>query len=450
MNLCEQCIPYGHSRHWGAGGARCPLCNSGLEYLASSEDIPPFWTQIGHFFRYPLHANCLVTIATVAVVGILIPYLGIIGVLISLFLLASAVKYGFLILETRAQNILEPPSVDKLLDGDEDYLFAKLMVTLLVCYGAAYLLAGENKTALFALNSLIGLLIPAITIVLAIEKTIVQALNPLILLQFVLRVGWAYLLMWLCYQIVSSGPELILSLLHRLPYFLSMPLTISVSMYFWCVANCMLGYSVYQYHDELGHTSNIVRDDDDNVSKAEFERKRTLADANILIREKDPRKARGIVRPMLDRFPRDKELHGFYHRVLGVVNDREALKNHADDYIDLLLEDGAKSEAVTVYLDTVTKIPNYQPHSVSTAYRLAQILEARGQKQAIVKLLNNIHKIEPGHADVPAAYFLLARIYREHLGKDEMAEKIIDFLLKHYSSSPIRRELLAYKKSIVA
>lgn len=63
---CDDCIPYGHSLHWGANGPKCIECNRPLLYNAESEDIPPFWTQLPNFLRYSAHKDCLTFIGLIA------------------------------------------------------------------------------------------------------------------------------------------------------------------------------------------------------------------------------------------------------------------------------------------------------------------------------------------------------------------------------------------------
>jgi tetratricopeptide (TPR) repeat protein len=456
INYCDACIPNGHSLHWGSDGPKCVQCNRPLFYNAENEDIPPFWTQLPNFLRYAAHKDCLTYIVVVALSSVILPLvlgLGLIGILLflagSLILLSLTFKYSFLIIEKRSMNNVDPPSYDELIDSDEHFLFVKLVVATFVLYGAAAFLSGDSIFVLNVLNGLVALLLPAITIILALEKSLVSTLNPAMIASFIGRIGWPYLLLWLCYQIITGGSALLyVALESMLPTWLLVPAVLFVSLYFWFSANCMLGYVVYQYHDALGHTSFLEFGDDDSVNKIEWERKRILAEAYIHVRENKAEAARNLLRPMLDQYAEDKELHIFYHRVLALLDDIKSLRNHADYAIDFLVAKRDVIAATSLYLDTVKKLPSYQPNRVKNAFAIAQCMDQRGQRQAIVKLLNNIHKVEPKAGEIPDAYFLLAKVYNEHLGKELEASRIVRFLIDKFPQFKERKALVAYAKSL--
>ncbi len=446
LHLCEQCVPFGHSPHWGRSGPRCPLCNKALIYHTKPVEAEPFWSLLPQFFAYPLHIDSLKVIGVVSLAGLLLLFFPLLSLLIGLLLLAVTVKYSFQIIEERAMNMTEPPSISDILNRDNHHLFFKLVVVMIILYGGAFFASWHNPMLFNVLNGVITFVLPAVTIILAIEKSIMTTLNPFIVLSFILRIGWAYLLIWFCYHVVSSGPTVVYYLLpEETSYFLSVPLVIAVSLYFWFVANCMLGYAVFQYQDSLGHSGSIEARDAD-ISKELFDKKRALADAYIATREGDTERARNMLRPLLDQYKYDEELHQQYHKILMVTDDNDALKNHADYFIRFLIDQGKGRAATVVYDDTTSKIAQYKPQSVHDAYEMAKIFYANGKKKGVVKLLNNIHKLNASDTALPAAYFLLAKIYSEHLSDDKQAMKLVDFLLNNFPKTDIRRELIQFKK----
>ncbi len=443
INLCKRCVPFGHSSLWGTSGPRCILCNQALEFLGASSEKAAFWTQLFHFIQYPFHTNSLMVIAFVSFFSFMVPFFGFISIGILIFLASITVKYGFKIIESRAHNISEAPSASSLLEKDENYLFLKLMAIMLCLYGGAIFISGDSESLFEILNWSITFVLPAITIILAIEKSFSHAINPVNVIGFIMRIGWAYLLVWFCYQIVSSGPNFIMpALANIIPDFLVFPFFVMIGLYFWFTANCMLGYIVYQYQDVLGHVT--IADEELEVDEAEFDKKRVLAEAYILLRENNIESARNTIRPMLDKFKGDKELHDFYHKLILIEKDVESAKAHADFFIDSLLQQGDEQHAATIFQDTLAKIADYRVTNVEYAYHLAQVLESRGRKKETLVLLTNLHKNDPQHPLIAPAYFMLAKLHSEYKNSDEQAKKILEFILAKYPNAEIKPQVLHY------
>lgn len=446
-SFCQSCVPYGHSPLWGSGGPRCLLCNQNLEYLGGSSDKPAFWTMLWHFFQYPLHTNSLIVIFSISIISFLLPMFGFISFGLLIFLFSISVKYSFSILESRANNESEPPSFSSLLEKDEHYLFLKLVAIVFIMFGAAVFLSGDNAGLFQVLNGIITFMLPAITIILAIEKSLTQAINPLNVFSFILRIGWAYLLVWFCYQIVSSGPNFIMPALYNIiPDFLVLPFFVILALYFWFAASCMLGYTVYQYQDVLGHVT--IDDEHLEVEQRIFEQKRALAEAYILLRENNLESAKKILRPVLDRYQDEADLHEFYHKILLLEGNKESIGQHADYFIKMLMQQNKEQLAASVYQDTIAKFPAYKVPHVETSFELAKLLEGRGKKDEMMRLLTNLHKVEPTNPLVPQAYLMLARLFSEHKDNDAQAIKILDFILQKYPNSVVKPAAVEYKSML--
>src|SRR5690606_1715989 len=121
----------------------------------------------------------------------------------------------------------------------------------------------------YGVNELLGLLVggfitlamPASIMLLAVDKSVRRALNPLAQLSLMTALGWPYLLLWFCMQIISAGPYYSFDLLLGvLPDTLVIPMLVAVSVYFTFVLYTMLGYVLFEYQQELGF-STLVDDD---------------------------------------------------------------------------------------------------------------------------------------------------------------------------------------------
>lgn len=441
----DRCIPAGHSAHWGRRGPRCILCNTELRYLGSATGAKPFWQMLPHFFHYPLHINSLIVIVGLAL-GSLLLGAGLLTLFLVLFGLAVMIKYSFAIIEQRGSGAATPPGLGEVLSSDQDHLFLKQMAVLFlmgVIVGLAYQV-GEFVGVL--VGGFITLAMPASTMLLAVEKSVGRALNPLAQLSLMMAVGWPYLLLWFCVQIISAGPYYGFALLSgSLPEILLMPLLVAIGVYFTFVLYTMLGYVLFEYQHELGFESAA---DEDPMEADEFEKAKALGEVAVLIKEGDYIRARTSLRKALDVVRDDLELHQSYHKLLMLLDDDSALTNHASFFVELAQRKNMLSKAVPVILDVQTRVPGFQLDNIKLALDLARLLLQQGKHRAVVRLFHNLHKTHGNDPHLPAAYLMVAKIFHEYLNDDAKAKALVEFVLKKYPQTAQKAQLLQVLDSI--
>ena len=441
----ERCIPSGHSPRWGRRGPGCIRCNSELRYLGSATGAKPFWQMLPHFFRYPLHLNSLFVIIGLAL-GSLLLGKGLLTLFLALFGMAVIIKYSFAIIETRGSGKTKPPGLGEVLGGDKEHLFLKQMAVLFllgVAVGFAYRV-GEFVGML--VGGFITLAMPASIMLLAVEKSVTRALNPFALLSLMFAVGWPYILLWLCVQIISAGPYYSFGfLLTALPETLVIPMLIAISVYFTFVLYAMLGYVLFEYQQELGFESTAS---DDELDERAFEKAKALGEASVLIKEGEYDRARASLRKALDIVRDDIELHQHYHKLLMLLDDDTALANHAEFFIDLAQRNNALSKGVPVLLDVQTRVAGFQLKDIKLALQLARLLQLQGQHKAVVRLFHNLHKTKANDPNLPAAYLLVAKIFFEFLASDAKANALASFVVKNYPNCVQRDQFLELQAAI--
>lgn len=90
------------------------------------------------------------------------------------------------------------------------------------------------------------------------------------------------------------------------------------------------------------------------------------------------------------------------------------------------------NKAVPVILDTQSRLPEFKLTDTQTALDIARLLKLQGEYRAAVRLFKNLHKTHPKESLLPEAYFLVANILFEHLGDDQNALAIAQFILNKY------------------
>lgn len=442
----ERCIPAGHSTHWGRHDPACIRCTQSLTYLGNATDAKPFWQQLPHFFAYPLQSQTLLVLGLLTLLNTFIND-GLIGLVAGLFSLAVLIKYGFAIINERGQGKCTAPTLGQVLTGDSEHLFLRQMV-LIIAMGAAITFAsGIAPSFGLLVMGFLTLAMPASIMVLAVEKSVRRALNPMALISLMLTIGWPYLLLWLCSQAITIGPYILADFIvgnnaDRAPP--GMPTLMFINFlisYFSIMLYTMLGYVLFEYQHELGYRTDI--EDDQALSETDFIKARALGEVAVLISDQKYNDARQSLRRALDAVHDDLELHNRYHKLLMLLDDNTALANHADYLVELHMAQHQTARAVGVVLDVQTRLASFKLGKSSTALALAQLMVEQGYYRNGIRLLHNFHAQYPNDRHLPAAYLLAATTLIEHLGDDKTGRNIARYTLKKH---PNCKEHIALEK----
>lgn len=436
-NTCygKQCIPAGHSHHWGRLTPPCIRCNTPLRYLGSATDAKPFWQMLPHFFLYPLQSNSLLVMGFVTALSLLFTA-GLLGLAATLLALATVVKYGFVIIERRGAGDTVAPTLGDALTGDAHHLFLRQFALLFLMWLAVVGSMRLHPTLGMMTSFFIALAIPASTMLLAITKSVRESANPLGWLSLMLAVGWPYLLLWLCTQVITAGPDYILEwTASALPDVAIMPSVTLLMTYFSLVLYTMLGYVLFEYQHELGYETAPDEDDDD-MDHQSFTKARALGETAVYISDGDYQLARTCLRQALDSVRDDLDLHLQYHKLLMLLDDDQALVNHSNYVIGLLKTQNQLPRAVNIVRDTQTRVPGFTPADTRVAIDIARLMVMQGLYRPAVKLFHNHHKRRPDDPLLPEAYWLVAQVMSEHLNEDTQAKAIARFMLKKYPRCP--------------
>lgn len=443
----EKCIPAGRSHHWGKLSPTCIRCNSALRYLGSATGAKPFWQNLPHFFAYPLHPNSLLVIGLLSLGAVLLGS-GWLSLILLLFGLAVVVKYGFAIIEHRGTGSTTAPEVMAVLSGDEHHLFLKFVAVIILMGAIVGVSAQFGEIVAVVVAGFVTLAMPACIMILAVEKSVGRAINPMAQLSLMLAVGWPYLLLWLCTQIISAGPVyLVEGLVEVLPEAIIVPALVFLMIYFTFVLYTMLGYVLFEYQHELGF-ANVDDDSEDELDQAAFEKAKALGEVTVLVRDGKYTPAREALRRALDIVPDDIELHQHYHKLLMLLDDQRALGNHCEYFLGLLKRNNQLGSGTAVLLEVQSRIPDYQLDDTALAVELAGLLRRQGQHKAVLRLFHNRHKTKPSDPLLPAAYLQVAKVFVEYLNDDAKALAIIQFVLKKMPHCEEREQYLQLQDAI--
>lgn len=408
--------------------------------------IEPFWNRLREISLYPAHPAALTTIGVLALSMLVLRYLPtgvILGFILNVVVWIALYKYAFQCLRDSANGRLEPPEIAFDVDDDLGRKQIFLQIFFILVAVALFFLFGPVAAGVSLL--VLGFFYPAATMTLAMDESLPGALNPAKWLAILARFGWPYLAVAaLCFVIFLSQAYAQSFAASILPDFLATLVAAFVSNYAIVATFHLMGYLIYQYHDEVGYEPvqapaplrRVAADPDQE----------TLDEAAQLVRDGEPDRARERVAQQLRSRGGTEALHAQYRKLLALGDHRDELLRHGREWISILLGLDKDRRAVDVTRECLDLDPAFQPNTPDEVSRIAQKALDSGNTQVALKLVSGFHKRYPKHADIPKNYLLAAKLLAERMGKDAEARTLLDQLTAAYPQHPLAGEIAAYRQ----
>lgn len=406
----------------------------------------PFWHRLNTFFAFPFQPRPLGYAALLALCSLLIHVLFFLPqalglLLVELGVMLAATRYGFKVMALGSRGIVRASDFPRTLEDEWTRLPWKLFALVVVQGMAAGLLGALNmvlgQIALFA----ISFTLPATTMVLVQSGSFWQSLNPGAALQTMRAVGWPYLLLCFFLFLLNTGARIAtVMLLPVLSGWLALPAINFVMIYFGWVMASLLGYVMYQNHDELGIDLLPGAGADDLQvdvrTPAQIAQQHTDALVAQMVTDGDVAGALMLAYETQRTQPEDIAAQRRYHRMLLLAPDKKAtLLEHARRFIGLLVQRDLSSEALKVYNDCREKDAAFLLDDPLATMALSRAEWRGGNARASLALLSNFDKRFRGHAAIPQAYELAVRVLVQGLNRRDMAQPILSTLESRYPES---------------
>lgn len=436
----------------------CAICGNPLKDKGLEALIPPFWDKVPSFFKLVLAKPVIILIAILISCGYLLPAIPVVGWLFTLIILPLVfLKYAYLLLQEVAFGELRAPALTQIMQDDEYQIIFKQIFMLALLFSPLDALSELSPALMYVYYLLALFLIPATIMVLSMENNLLKAVNPLILLTFIKRIGFSYLGLYLLLITISGGPgivfETIISSFYADGYlhgdrFFFIALFAALQMYFTLVIFAVMGYFLLKYHHRLGYQIEANLDNIIGGFTKPPPIHALLKDIEVLIRENQHSKALEILRERLMDNLQDIEIRKRYHKLLLINGEHTRLINHGDDLINLLLSSKEPGKAITIYQDCIKIKEDFFPTKVENYLPLAEIMMRLGHFRWVVKLLSGFHHRFPQYDDIANLYFLLARALGDGLKQDKAAIQVLSFILEKYPQAQNKTEVQNYLRII--
>lgn len=441
------------------------MCKRELSSLGSANLIKPFWSRLRNFFLYPLHPAPLIVMGILTVIAFLlvqmpgwyfhidflfwrIPR----NFLFALPFLFVFLKYAQSVLEETAHGHLKPKPLSAEQLTENGLIVIKLLLILLV-FNLIEFTALDlfDQIGKHIMEFVLAFATPAAIMVLAMEDKLFSALNPATVGSVILRIGTPYIILFILFYLLQIARDTMIVLLAgKVDPSLGATIFVFVSMYFYLIMFNMMGYLLYQHHEELGFSIDVeVEAYEDKKSKApELEVSPELRAVEILIHEGKTEDAVRQLQGVVRNAPTDLEARERLLKLLRLTGDMALHREQGQSYISYLMNDNKLAQAAKVYQACLDYDKTFKPEKANERVELGKFLRHNGQAKLAMAVLNNLHKDFPNYDNVPQAYLMVAQMLCEQFNEDVRAKQVLEFVLKNYPAHPMTDAVRDYLKIV--
>lgn len=380
----------------------------------------PFWRRLRSIATYPLRGAALVTLVTLTLCSLLGLLPGI-GWILSIVVWMATYKYAFDILRSTADGHVQAPEV--LVDIGDGVVgrMVALQLVLIVVAVAVVMLAGP-VIGLVAIGAMVFLQ-PGCIISLAIDGSLRRALNPAVPLGVVARVGWPYLAVFGLLFVIQASAAMAGAWLGRwMPPVIGDLALMLASCWGLFATFHLMGYLVYQYHEELGYAPERHRGGHGLPDRDGELRGR----AEELIRDGDAAGALAVLGEEVRSRAVDLDTHELYHRLLLQGGDAAARLEHGRVYLNLLLAQKQERRALNLLRDALQVDPDFVPVLPEQAAQLAERAGQSGQSQLAYDAWRALLRAHPRHPEAARWGLTAGLLAAERFGRDDEALELLE------------------------
>lgn len=444
-NLCPPCVTRRDQEGYAKGQKLhlCPKCYLPVEWIGVGNFIDPFWKRLPQIFAYGFYPRPLILVAVIAVISAFFPSSGIFSLVARGLLGMMILKYAFESLKATAGGDLKPPRVNaETISADIGPVVKQGIMYLLIGALIFYLAATSGPFIAYPVFYLVGLLVPSMIIILVTSSSLLNALNPFAVGTIAIRIGWAYLLVYVFFSILGSAPAVLGHyLIKYFPEALQLPMMTFAQGFYTIITYHLLGYVILQYHEEVGY--QVDQDDFRDPSGQASEPRQADPDAPVL----------NAVKPLIQEGKLDEALaliiemtavtgiQGVnlaerYYTLLKMRKKIPEMLTHAEKFLELLAARDGKTKALKVYIECKKIKPDFLPDAMAL-FKLAGWLNEIGKSKEAIATYNRLVKEYPEHKLVPKAFFRVAQIFQDRLMSPDNARKILTGVKKKYPDHEI-------------
>lgn len=445
MALCPECVTKrpksGYSKneflHF------CPKCNVEVSWVGVSNIIDPFWMRLPGIFAYPFAPGPMILMAVITFFSMVFSGQGLVSGLIRFAVLGIMVKYSFAALKQTATGSLRPPAITReVISSDFEEVFKQLCIYVFVGIVFGFVAAKFGPALGMLVLVFMVLSLPAMIILLVSTRKLFHAVNPVLFVSLMFRIGWGYLVMCLFLLLLMAAPAAVFhSIASTFPPKLSVFIAVFAQNFYTLVSYHLMGYVVLQYHQEIGYEIEHREFDDPAENPGPLEvldpEERVLRDVSRLVQEGNLQEAVAAVEQYLNVNPvKNRVLADRYFELLKMTRQTDKMMDFGKTYLNLLVGENDKTAGLKVYSECKSIQPEFQPSS-SALMKIAGWVGETGKPESAIQLYNQLIKNHPKDPMTPKAYLRAAQLFHDRLLKPEKCREILQVLIQKYPDSEV-------------
>lgn len=406
QHSCDNCVSETPNEQ-----SRCFNCDADVKSLGSGQAGKPFWRRLDATFNYALTKPTLLFIAVLAVISAALqslPGLWFFSVGINVVITGFFIKYCFCCLQNTALGDMQAPNISDSYQDGIKALFSLLAVIIAigVMAFAAVALLGKNLGSLVAI--LLVCALPAAIITLALSESVLQAINPLRILQLMFTIGLPYGILLGLIMVMTSSIAIIGSVFGGHLSFAASALESFASHFYGIISFHMMGYMIFQYQDRLGF---IARDASQQLDRSDAQKQ--LAIIHQHLRQGEFQKALDAYVKAIKTYPNDSYFIDQCFEFLAASKNPQHLEEFGSFYLEQLIKQQRLFQLRPTFKRLCHIVPSYLPDTCQLRYELAKSFAEIGDNKTCIRLLNGLHKTFADAKELVPAYRLLADILEQ-------------------------------------
>ncbi|UZE96590.1 hypothetical protein [Alkalimarinus alittae] len=427
----------------------CPKCCKNLRYQGAANDVEPFWNRIGAFFKYPIAVDPMMLIAVCTFVPI---FLGqnLFGLLGAFLLFCILTKYVYSIVEHTSEGRMTPPTFASAFTGDGmGIIFQQIGVFILmglIIAGAGHL--GGPVLAIIVSGFLL-LSFPARVIILALEKNIADAINPLRQLALMGAIGWPYMVLYahlvLLFFALSAVQDFVM---QHLPIMIANPISGFLFSYFMLIIFHLLGYILFQYQDKLGYAADVQDDQPGPPSMVHNRNLRIDADIDINLKDGRYDAVLSILEDQLKKNPNHIIRREQLFKLLWASQNLQKLSRYAQPILRLFVSNNTPERSAQLLKALLKHDPEFKLQDPELIFQLSQQLYHQCEYRLILVLVKDMHKRFDQFDKLPDTYLVVARTLANGLQQWDKATKYLVFIQQKFTDHPSQSRLPEYLMAV--
>lgn len=374
-------------------------------------ETPSLIAYLPQLFRYPVRGYALGVTLVIGVAFWILGYSGIFGIAAVGVMFGWMGFYLMLVVEQTARGHAIPPplGIDALYQADQGRLLVIVSYVLAIVMATANAAHdGRGGEALLICAAGVYVL-PALVASLALQPSLLSALNPISLLRFMIYTGVPYLVA--CLLLAGLAVTTVLFAGRLYGAFSDM-----FVVYGLVFVSHLVGYVVYHRHEDLGIAVDVKKPTDESRAREIQERrqKTLLAHIDAHLAAKDPHAARDA---LLAENGADLHNPRLFHEEMF-----EQLRlRHQDDLslvagtrlIQALMREKRVARALDICEQCLDVSKDFEPQPLALSAPLAEQAVASGRLPLFERLAAGVTARHPGGNEAAGLQFLQARLLAE-------------------------------------